>query len=637
MNETLIQAIRALTAIQEAAGKAYPFKNIEGEMIPEEEYRSATPDADDLGDGIPQERAREDRAKMLDILRDFYRAQHGTPEGLDDFVTLVGVYCNDYIRWNLHQALPEDEDFAITEIFDVITDESLKTCVCMIQQGISVGMYGGFRSFYEASQTYPYSLPNLYLFLRYAIKYGELQEDEQEERWAMRMVDCLASMNPGLREYCLGTSLFLKPNEVFDENPLPYALFLDEEDYHKARLAEKFQMNIKTLLPMLENMDTKKPTLEEVIVPLHGILECMDGMNRQEENAAIDEMEDEDEAAGEDDAEGFDPDRNDAPLFRLRFLEIPCRIDWGKETFSNVMNVMASRQRALREKELAQESKNEIVREFTHTYKNMKATTLYDIAKTLLAKQDEADKEFGRTLLLEYSNKKTLTKEVFMMQLRYERNTKRLLKSIRESCTAAGGAANAKRIEDLVEQALVTCLISIFYDKSQDRNDMRLPFLRALSREARRAIYTSFDQEVMQDRLRALDLLRSHGLDIVLDVSPEWATLAFLPDEYAAVFLKDILVELLVNTMKYGDLHQPIRFAFTAEDDKLLLSAANALPTDTRASGTRIGLFSIGDKLSVLWGDDLLSPVPHQRVTKDEKTFRVQMALPRAAFCKERG
>ncbi len=644
MNEALIKAIEALAEIQKAAGKDYPVRNdIKDETLEEEEYRSAKDT--EHKDGIPQERARADRAKMLDILRNFYREQHETLEGMDDFITLVGVYCNDYIRWNLHQALPEEKDFAITELFDVITDENLQTCVCMIQLGINSGMYDGFKIFYDASTHYPYSLPNLYLFLRYAIKYGELKEGESEERWAMCMVDCLARMNQSLREYCLGTSSFLKPNAVYDENPLPYAIFIDEEDYHKARLAEKFYMNVKTLLSLSKTMDTKHPKQEEVfdlVFARQSIQECMEGMEMQEKEAADEEKETDEEDADdeEDDGGEGDPYRDDAPLYRLYFLSIPCKIDWGKKTLSNVMNVMAGRQRATYEKELAQQSKNKIVQEFTHTYKNLKATTLYDIAKTLLAKPGEEEKRLGRTLLLEYSNKKAMTKDVFMMQLRYDRDTKRLRESLQKSCYPASASdltKTTKHIEDLVEQALVTCLVSIFYDKSQAQDDVRMPFCRSFPKSTLQQMFFSFEQDVMQEHARAIDLLRTHGLDITIDGSPAWDTLAFLPDEYAAIFLKDIFVELIVNAIKYGDLHQGIHFSFTAQDDALLVSAANMLPKNARRSGTRIGLTSIEDTLSVLWGDDVLAQEQHLQTTIEKERFFIRLSLPRTAFCQERG
>lgn len=291
----------------------------------------------------------------------------------------------------------------------------------------------------------------------------------------------------------------------------------------------------------------------------------------------------------------------------------------------------------MREKEIAQKNKNKIVQRFTHTYKNLKATNLYHIATTLLARHDKEDQKLGQTLLLEYSHKKSMTKDVYMMQLCYEHNTKHLRALLQDSClepTKVASSSEANRIENLVEQALVTCLVNIFYDKNQ--KDLRNAFCLAFPKSALREIRNAFDQEVMQEKLSARDLLAAHGMEVSLTVAPEWQALAFRPDEYAAIFLKDILVELLVNAIKYGNLHQPIHLSFQSADNALLVSAANALPGDgARRSGTRIGLSSIDNTLSVLWGDELLLPRPHHQVKKNGAQFHVLMELPHAAFCKE--
>jgi len=640
MNEDLMNAIEALAAIQKAAGEEYAFLNPKQEKVEEEEYRSAQPDEDDPDGGIPPERAREDRAKMLGVLRDYYRAHHGTRDGMDDFVTLVGVYCNDYIRWNLHQALPEDEDFGISELFDEITDSKLQKYLLLIQKGIFEGL-GGSDAFDTASELYPYSLPFLYLFLECAVAYSGAQDTEDEKYFEAFMVNCLGSMNQCLQEYCLGTSPFLKPNEICDKNPLPYAMFIDEKEYHKARLAEKYYWNMKTLISLSKKMDTEHPKEDEfidLVIARHSLQECQEGMELLEEN---DDDEGEDDEEDEEDDEGEEiPDRDNAILYRLRFLNIPCKIDWGKQETSAhiVINALAGRQRALREKEIAQKSKNKIVQKFTHTYKNLKATNLYHIATTLLARHGEEDQELGRTLLLEYSNKKSMTKDVYMMQLCYEHNTKRLRTSLQNSCIDSSKGRNTskkavKHVSDLVEQAVVTCLVNIFYDPT--REDLSDAFYRPFSEQTLIDISDAFEQEVMQGKRNAIDLLRAHGMEISIDVAPEWDFLRFFSDEYAAIFLKDIFVELLVNVIKYGDLHQPVRFSLTANDEAFLLSVQNAVPVGRPpASGTQIGLSTMEDTLSVLWGDDILMPRQHQNVTKDTSHFRVQMEFPKAAFCK---
>jgi len=638
MNEALIKAIEALAEIQKAAGKAYAYKTPLDEVIEENKYQSAHPDDnDDADDGIPIGRAIKDRKKMLNVLRTFYRAYHHTYEGMDDFITLFGVYCNDYIRWNLHKALPQERDFGISTLFDEISDKNLQQYLLMLLQGIYAGIYDGTNTFFEAANREAYSLPNLYVFLRLAMEYGDETDPEREQHLETCMIKGLSSMNRGLREYCLGMSPALKPNAQIDENPLPYAIFGDSDEQFKASLAEKFYMNFKMLLDVGDHADSidmeniSKPDSYRIETAQHSIRECMAEMEWME-NPNDDEETDEDTPISWADF------RDDSGrMQRLTFLHIPCRVDWGRKSFSKLMLAISERNRAMREKEIAQKNKNKIVQRFTHTYKNLKATNLYHIATTLLARHDKEDQKLGQTLLLEYSHKKSMTKDVYMMQLCYEHNTKHLRALLQDSClepTKVASSSEANRIENLVEQALVTCLVNIFYDKNQ--KDLRNAFCLAFPKSALREIRNAFDQEVMQEKLSARDLLAAHGMEVSLTVAPEWQALAFRPDEYAAIFLKDILVELLVNAIKYGNLHQPIHLSFQSADNALLVSAANALPEDgARRSGTRIGLSSIDDTLSVLWGDELLLPRPHHQVKKNGAQFHVLMELPHAAFCKE--
>lgn len=63
-----------------------------------------------------------------------------------------------------------------------------------------------------------------------------------------------------------------------------------------------------------------------------------------------------------------------------------------------------------------------IIRQFSHTYMNMRATSLYDIAMKLLKNPDKQYRNYGRKILYEYSVKRNLTKDVEMLKLRFEDN-----------------------------------------------------------------------------------------------------------------------------------------------------------------------------------------------------------------------
>ena len=630
MTKDIMNSIRELETIQETAGKAFPMKNAAGDTEPSWQYNGAAEDGD--ADGIPASRARTDRAAMLRVLTSFYDTHQDDDAALDDFVTLVGAYCTLSIRWNMHQALPEDETFGLASLYDHIADEDMTTCLRLIQDGI---YHGRIQPMEQAAKRFPYSLPHLYLFLDAALHYKDVPT--QERYWEQRMVRSLSKMQPSLRAYVLGTSKALREDGAqgftkMDPNPLPYVVFGDRFKEYKARMADELYRHLRTIRTIegaLLDLDTDAP--EEAVSDEDGMRMteaqyrvdfCIDEMSALYPDLPIDIPEESPYHDIDMSALTLEDCRDHASIFlRLEFLRIPCKIDWGDDAFAQMMNSMAERQRVVSEK-------NEIVQDFTHTYKNLKATNLYHIAQTLLARKTPEEQKLGRDILLEYSRKVTMTKDVYMMQLKYEHNTEHLRRLLQESCTFAlpGMSSNGNHVPDLIDQALMTCLINIFYDPSH--KDMRIHFCYAIPKEVK-ALYMEFEQDVLQGKRSCLDLLNDHGLKIAFSMTPEWELLSFQPDEYAEIFLKDILVELLANFFLQGAVTAPIHLDFAADEQSFHLSVTNEmsapLPKD---ASIRVGMRSIDRMLSVLWNDLPATPQPHIELSEEDKTFHVQLYLP---------
>ena len=171
MNERIMEAVKEIEAIRDAMGREYAWKNAMGEMVSEWQYHYKDSSQHIISND--KERAISDRAKMLDVLRRFYYAHAFTHDGIDDFVTLFGVYCNYYIRFNLHRALPGEDDFGICALWDTVTEVKMQEYLGLLQQGIFKGLLEGFHeilnkrtnNFLKATMVYSYSLPYFYLFL----------------------------------------------------------------------------------------------------------------------------------------------------------------------------------------------------------------------------------------------------------------------------------------------------------------------------------------------------------------------------------------------------------------------------------------------------------------------------------------
>ena len=62
--------------------------------------------------------AKSDCNKMIEVLNQFYKEDYQKSEGIDDFVTLFGAYCNYYILYGLHLILKEN-DLSTSKIFEL--------------------------------------------------------------------------------------------------------------------------------------------------------------------------------------------------------------------------------------------------------------------------------------------------------------------------------------------------------------------------------------------------------------------------------------------------------------------------------------------------------------------------------------
>lgn len=213
MNEKINMAAKKMDLVVEELGKEYKYKNFLGEEIPYDEYYNEGNKKE-----IPIDRVLSDQNKIINILIDFY-----LENDLDDFITLFAIYCNNYIRYNFHRRI-EDENFKLERLWDVIKNRELQDYLLLIQSGISNRNINFFRKAIEIFKEY--SLPYLYLFLdtvELIFKYGDRKKEND-------MMKYYFLMNEELREYALADSEYNKKiliNPAIDLNYLPHAKFVD--------------------------------------------------------------------------------------------------------------------------------------------------------------------------------------------------------------------------------------------------------------------------------------------------------------------------------------------------------------------------------------------------------------------------
>ena len=150
--------------------------------------------------------AESSRDKMIEILNQFYKDHNHSSEGVDDFVTLFGVYCNYYFLYGLHLILKED-DFGTTKIFENISDSSLKTYLSLIRSAIHSQEIVLFEEAVETNKNY--SLAHFYLFLHCLCEYHSqrVYDPDQEKTLQDALLNHYnAIRNEKLKKYALGLS-----------------------------------------------------------------------------------------------------------------------------------------------------------------------------------------------------------------------------------------------------------------------------------------------------------------------------------------------------------------------------------------------------------------------------------------------
>lgn len=249
--------------------------------------------------------------------------------------------------------------------------------------------------------------------------------------------------------------------------------------------------------------------------------------------------------------------------------------------------------------EQARQDKHEIIRDFAHTYKNLSATQLYDIATILL--KDDSTRDYGKKLLVEYETKQNLTKEVEMMQLKFEDRTDELYQKITDSLS--NDRATAVTAVGALDIALRRCLVTLFHSISNLGEILRdsitnIPGFVISEAE------NSFDNNVIcGDDVSCTSWVNNNLFPLKVVVSPEWERVLMQRESYAALMLISILAELIQNVLKYADLPHGADIIFEDADDILIIRFQNCFSKDTycrRLKNSGAGLASKGSVLDTL-------------------------------------
>jgi hypothetical protein len=300
---------------------------------------------------------------------------------------------------------------------------------------------------------------------------------------------------------------------------------------------------------------------------------------------------------------GFDRDFDRKKLSLLQrkgYLALPCMVEPRSSTLRDVSKEAFLRNIITDERDRAIEDKNSVIRDFTHTYGNMKANGLYGIAQALLKKDDIESKQLGRQVLLEYGIKQDLTKAVYMMRLRFEGNAQDLRKLLQDSISD-GPAEDSENIEDIISSAMQLSLLRVFYDTSDKKANLALSQVKKVVGSLN-SLRDSFEKAVIFGGENTGKWASEHITHLELSISKTWEQLVCRKESYATVFLKDILAECFFNVLKYADLKSPVSLLLQESESDLVIRVENAI-AQTDAVYDGVGLASKNAMLGIINGN----------------------------------
>lgn len=522
MNEKINMAAEKMEMVVEELGKDYKWKNFIGQEISYDEYYN-----EDFKKQIPIERVLSDQDKMVDILIDFY-----LKNDLEDFIILFAIYCNNYIRYNLHQRI-DDENFKLEKLWEIIEDEDLREYLLSIQLGISDR---NIKYFYNAIEIFKqYSLPYLYLFLD-ATKSVFVDNDKTKET---KIAEYYDFMNKDLQKYVLDDSKYIKKvdNPVYDKNYLPYLSFDDPKE-----LVLKAAKSDKSIF-----MDESRTPQERVILfksfwDRIGFLMEYEDINRFEKEEIDNNF------------------KNENIAQRLIYLDIPSRIsvcvrDSSRELLITKMELIQKNYQLEQNKielEKAIESKNALIDHHAHNWKHIiYPETVKEIAEALY---NEGNTEYATKLFKAYNSENILKNDLQLLRLNYASSEKEMQKKFKHDILFSDvetGLSILNIIEDSFDMVIFR-LIMEGVDCSYISEETKKNLGSFNDMEILRKSYKKNFIEQNGESNSIIKWFNDNIYSLTIDIDNHWKDVKIKKNNIAYTQLIEIFVNLIHNSINYG-------------------------------------------------------------------------------------
>ena len=565
----------------------------------------------------------------------------------DDFVTAFAAFCTCVIRydlverddWTYYDALKS----IVVSMSEKIFPEYFNECDDFreLLEGICyVIVYNDYSNneFYEKLQQLYFewqsSILGLYLFCLFMYMYCSEPDDDKME--ALKIL--YLHMCNDFSDYLLSKNTYKQNRDItFNEASyrrlLPFCFFASEKElmtnatlsvYETVRnrlgYEEDEQIDTQNLCKHLYNMFQSGSETDQLITCayLYDLFAKLDTLPDTSNESSIW-------------YNGF-IDRKMYPYYKNLAMHIPTVIV-PPNNFQEQFWIRMQLDKALEEKTKAMEEKKTVIRDFTHRFKNMRATSLQNVGKALLAMDDKTLKKHGRKVLLEYGVKENIIKQVEILGLRYEDQQNQLLTLLHESQSEEPDDCND--ITDTINKAIVRCFTTLFFDLRDEPKLIRKKCFRDYDLITLR---NSFEEEVLfLEKPDAVSWLNKNIMPVYFRFSDAWTKLYFKQDCGLDIILADLMTDLIMNALKYAVKSQTVSFDFTDEDAFMTIKTQNtSVENKDDIPGTNMGLRSQNELLHYLNsacgydGDSIIVE------SLSDGLFRAEIRLSRKIFMEDR-
>ena len=452
------------------------------------------------------------------------------------------------------------------------------------------------------------------------------------------------AMDDDFKEYAFGTGKYsiksgTSIDNITDRRLLPF-LYIGSltgdianklfREYNEIRDSFSFSkdkfLTINNINAFLNDENTSEDDKEHLCVRLNLLLYLLDNNNfriesnfgkiqkREDENGTIDSVYD-----------SFIRREISLPLQRTGLILIPAIIP-TPDFFKELLDKNVALDNAL-------ESKEKLIRDFSHRFKNLRTTSLQNVGKALLAMDDKTLKKYGRKVLLEYGEKENIIKEVEILRLRYEDQQDQLLTLLHESQSEEPDGCNG--ITGTVNKAVTRCVTTLLFDASDEPKLIRKSCLNNFDIVLLR---NTFEEKVLYlEKPDAILWLNDYIMPVHFSFSDAWTKLYFKQDRGLDIILADLMTDLIMNAIKYADKSQVTSFDFTEEEDLLMIKTENmSVENKDDIPGSNTGLRSQNELLNYL---NSACGYDNDSITVDslpDDSFRAEIRLSRKIFTEDR-